>query len=174
MTSEERRGKILQELKKSETPLSASRLAGEMGVSRQIIVGDVALLRASGADIIATPRGYVFGQNSPQTEGDAKEYRIACVHTNEQMEEELNLMVDFGCCVRDVIVEHPLYGQLEGQLNLRSRYDVAQFIRMARLKDAAPLSDLTGGVHLHTITCPDEECLVSLKNALREKGLLYE
>ena len=53
-----RRKEILRQLQLSEKPVSASRFARDLGVSRQIIVGDVALLRAAGEDIIATSRGY--------------------------------------------------------------------------------------------------------------------
>ena len=101
MQADERRKRILQNLQNSEGPVSAGRLAGLFGVSRQIIVGDVAILRAAGSDIIATPRGYIL---NVQAEGILR--RIPCRHSAEDMYKELQIMVDNGCLVKDVIVEH--------------------------------------------------------------------
>lgn len=167
MNAEQRRDQILTQLQTAQAPLSASHLAAQMGVSRQIIVGDIALLRACGHQILATPRGYLL-QQAPQ--GLRK--TIACVHTGEQMAEELNILVDNGCTVLDVIVEHPVYGQLTGSLQLHNRYDVAQFI--ARAKDASPLSQLTEGIHLHTLLCPDEAAFERVQAALRQAKFLLE
>ena len=133
MHAEERRETILKLLRQSAQPVSASTLAGQLSVSRQIIVGDIALLRAGGADILATPRGYCL-QNAAAA---GLTRRVAVRHDEAGMEAELNTMVDNGCTVVDVIVEHPLYGQLTGPLQLSSRYDVAQFI--ARSHTAASL-----------------------------------
>ena len=58
--------------------------------------------------------------------------RVACVHRGEDMERELTIMVDNGCTVIDVVVDHPLYGQMTGQLSLASRYDVRQFVEKAK------------------------------------------
>ena len=85
--------------------------------------------------------------------------RVACRHTAAEMEAELNCMVDHGCTVLDVVVEHPVYGQLTGQLDLRSRYDVQQFVARSAQSDARPLSLLTEGIHLHTVSCPND-CLL--------------
>lgn len=169
MNAAERRSQILQKLRGAEKPLSATALAGELSVSRQIIVGDVALLRASGEEIVATPRGYVL-------EGQAGGARraVACCHRGEDMERELNLMVDHGCVVENVVVEHSLYGQLVGQLSLSSRYDVAEFIRRVSESDAKPLSDLTHGIHIHTLRCPDESVWQALLAALEREGFLVE
>lgn len=170
MTAEERREGVWKALARSSQPVSASALAKEFGVSRQIIVGDVALLRAAGEDISATPRGYLLKQ------GDAAGLirTVACRHTAEGMEAELNTMVDQGCTVLDVIVEHPIYGQLTGSLQLHSRYDVQQFIARCREADAAPLSLLTEGIHLHTLSCPDETRYRLVLSSLRELGFLLE
>ncbi len=170
MRSEERRAAVLEELRRAEDPISASALAERYHVSRQIIVGDVALLRAGGEAISATPRGYVL-QNEGET-GLVR--RIACRHSDAAMEAELNAIVDEGCTVLDVIVEHPVYGQLTGALHLKSRYDVGEFLRRCARSDARPLSDLTEGVHLHTLSCPDEEAFERVRRALREAGFLYE
>lgn len=168
MNAADRRQAILQTLQEADGPLSATALAARLSVSRQIIVGDVALLRAAGAEITATPRGYVLGQTS----GSLR--TLACCHRPEEMEQELNLMVDHGCTVQDVIVEHSVYGQLVGQLALSSRYDVSEFIRKVEKSGAKPLSDLTGGIHLHTLLCPDESAFQALIAALRREGFLVE
>jgi len=142
--------------------VSASSLAAELNVSRQIIVGDIALLRAGGAEISATPRGYVLPR---ATDGITR--TIACRHTLEQTGTELDILVDNGCTVLDVIVEHPVYGQLTGQLQISSRYDV-------QAHDAAPLSMLTGGIHLHTLRCPDAAACERACAALKAAGLLLD
>lgn len=169
MNSQLRRSQILEHLHHSDTPLSATWLAHTLEVSRQIIVGDVALLRASGANIIATPRGYVLDTPAP-----GQQYTVACRHSAQDMEQELNLMVDHGCTVESVVVEHPVYGQLVGQLNLSSRYDVTQFVQKAQAQAMRPLSDLTGGIHLHTLRCKEEAAFHQLEEALRRAGFLVE
>lgn len=167
MTAEERRAAILDILAQSTGPVSASRLAGRFGVSRQLIVGDVALLRAGGAAIDATARGYVIRQ---QRAGLVRQ--VACRHRGDEMEAELLVMVDNGCAVLDVIVEHPVYGQLTGALGLTSRYDVHQFVLRSRA--AQPLSLLTEGVHLHTLSCPDEAAFCRVREELAKAGFLLE
>ena len=168
MDGQTRRETILCRLTQAPGPVSAATLAKELGVSRQIIVGDVALLRAGGKPISATPRGYVMGKTPGVTR------TLACIHTAQEMAEELNAIVDTGCEVVDVIVEHPLYGQLTGALRLRSRYDVSQFLAHVAQSDAKPLSDLTGGLHLHTIRGEDTAALDRAENALRALGCLWE
>ncbi len=168
MDSETRRKALEQRLRQADGPLSAAVLARELSVSRQIIVGDVALLRAGGLDITATPRGYLL----PRPPAGVK-CTFACRHRADQMEEELNAIVDQGCTVLDVIVEHPIYGQLTGPLRLSNRYDVAQFVARCREESAAPLSQLTEGVHLHTVLCPDGEAAGRVRQALEELDFLY-
>ena len=151
MDAAARRAAILSVLERTDHPVSAAALAREFSVSRQIIVGDVALLRAGGLSIAATPRGYMLPE-----EHSGLVRTLACRHRADQMEDELNAIVDQGCTVIDVIVEHPIYGQLTGPLQLSSRYDVIQFVDRCRQSDALPLSNLTEGIHLHTISCPDD------------------
>ncbi len=165
-----RREKILDILRERKEPISASALAQEFSVSRQIVVGDIAILRAAGEDIAATPRGYLLQNGSP----DEEIYRVACIHDMDRMEEELNLCVDYGCSVLDVIVEHPVYGQLTGELQISSRYDASLFIEKAKREGAHALSELTDGVHLHTLRCPSREAFERVCSALREAGFLYE
>lgn len=169
MRAEERRQAILEYLRQSSRPVSAGLLAERFSVSRQAVVGDVALLRASGADISATPRGYVILKAD---RGLIR--RVACRHDAAGMEAELNAVVDQGCAVLDVIVDHPIYGQLTGPLQLSSRYDVSQFLSRCAQADARPLSDLTGGIHLHTLSCPDEGAFSRVQEVLRALGVLLE
>ena len=169
MQAEERRKQILEFLGSSSGPVSAGRLSKAFRVSRQIIMGDVAILRASGIDITATPKGYILTGSS-----EGVLHRIPCRHRAEEMKKELQIMVDNGCLVKDVIVEHPVYGELSGQLNLSTRHDVDEFMVRVRKKDAAPLSDLTGGIHLHTVLFPDEETYQRVLKSLREAGFLFE
>ena len=167
MHAQERRQDILKLLDQSAHPISASALAERFSVTRQVIVGDIALLRSSGADILATPRGYCIQGTAP---GLVR--RVAVRHTPHRMETELNIMVDNGCTVVDVIVEHPLYGQLTGSLQLSTRAEVEQF--MARSLTTQPLSALTGGIHLHTLLCPDEAAFQRVREALRQEDILLE
>ena len=167
MEAASRRQAILDQLRTADRPVSASALAAGLNVSRQIIVGDIALLRAGGAEISATPRGYVLPR---ATDGITR--TIACRHTLAQTGQELDILVDNGCTVLDVIVEHPVYGQLTGPLQISSRYDVEQFLARIRDSDAAPLSMLTGGLHLHTLCCPNEDAYTRACAALKAAGLL--
>ena len=169
MNSQERRREILKCLTASQGPVRAAALASRLGVSRQVIVGDVALLRAAGEAVSATPRGYVVTRDAGYVV-----HTVACSHSAEDMERELNIMVDNGCTVRDVIVEHPIYGQLAGALELKSRYDVSRFVSRAAKEEARPLSMLTNGIHLHTLLCPDEEAYERVLDELKREGLLLE
>jgi len=165
MQSEQRRQAILEILHSASTPISASALATRFSVSRQVIVGDIALLRAAGSEISATPRGYVI-----QRSLGGLIQQVACRHSGADMEAELNAMVDNGCTVLDVIVDHPVYGQITGPLQLSSRYDVQQFIARC----TQPLSRLTEGIHLHTLSCPDEASYQRTLRSLDSLGFLLK
>jgi transcriptional regulator of NAD metabolism len=158
MEGTKRRQLILEQLAQSTQPISASRFAKEFGVSRQIIVGDIALLRAAGEEIIATARGY-----KREKINHAKESKIAVQHNEEQTQEEL-----------ETIVEHELYGELVGQLQISSQQDVEIFMKNYKKTNASLLSKLTGGIHLHTIRYKNEEMFENIKKALAEKGILYQ
>ena len=169
MRSEQRRQALLDILKQNTQPISAAALAARFDVSRQVIVGDVALLRSAGEQISATPRGYVMGHKA-----SGLMRQLAVKHGPAELEAELNAIVDHGCTVVDVIVEHPVYGQLTGSLQLSSRYDVSQFMNRCSTFAAHPLSNLTGGIHLHTLICPDEAAFERVKDALHQQGMLLE
>ncbi len=166
-----RRSAVAQLLEQANEPLSASALADKFRVSRQIIVGDIALLRASGAPVVATPRGYLMECTAENS--TTQDYTVACRHESaEQLLQELYIAVDQGATVRDVIVEHPLYGQLTGQLQISSRFEADRFIRALAASAASPLSQLTGGIHLHTLRCPDRACFERIKAQLKKAGIL--
>lgn len=170
MNAQQRRKHILGRLTEASVPVSASALAAELGVSRQIVVGDVALLRAGGAQIDATPRGY-------QLHAAEKGYVgvLACAHsTEEQLCAELYTVVDNGGVVVDVAVENSLYGELRGNLNVASRYDADIFMEQAKASPEALLSRMTGGVHLHTIRCADYASFQRICRALEQQGVLYQ
>lgn len=169
MQAEQRRLAILSALKEAQRPVSATALANRFSVSRQVIVGDIALLRAAGEEISATPRGYMI-QRSPV--GLVRQ--VVCCHDASGTEAELNAMVDHGCTVVDVIVEHSVYGQLTGPLQLSNRYDVQQFIQRNQASEAVLLSALTEGIHLHTLVCPNEAAFDRVCAALRELNILLE
>jgi len=166
MTASERRQLILKQLTDSVVPCSAAALAKQYGVSRQIIVGDIALLRAAGCNITATARGYLIPS------GTGILCQLACTHSAEQTQEELYIMVDCGCTVLDVIVDHPVYGQLTAPLQLSSRLDVDQFVENMANHGARPLSLLTEGIHLHTLSCPGQSALERMKEKLTAAGML--
>lgn len=169
MTGNERRQAVLESL--SSRAISASALAGKFAVSRQIIVSDIALLRAAGHPVTSTPRGYVLSAKEAQI-GIHKV--IMCRHLNEGIEDELYTIVDNGATVLDVIVEHSVYGQIQIDLDISSRYECDEFLKKLRASFAAPLAGLTGGVHFHTILCPDEQCYERVLEVLRKKGILVE
>ncbi|CAB1243369.1 putative transcription repressor NiaR [Ruminococcaceae bacterium BL-6] len=171
MNSAQRREKILELLKQNTQPVSAGSMAKHFHVSRQIIVGDVALLRAANAKIAATPRGYVM-QTEPE-DGENR-YIIACRHTKEQLKDELYTVVDNGGTLVDVMVEHPLYGQISGQLHISSRFDADNFLDKMKKSRSSPLLSLTGGIHLHTVTCGSRENYDRIVRLLDEKGILLK
>ena len=169
MQAEERRRGIVARLQESTVPISATALAGVFSVSRQVIVGDIALLRAGGVRISATPRGYMLLTDEP---GLLRQ--VACRHELNQAEEELDAMVDEHCLVVDVIIDHPVYGQLTGPLQLSCRRDVRQFLDRLTNQNALPLASLTEGAHLHTLLCPSEEAFQRVLSRLRELHVLLE
>ncbi|MDR1134815.1 MAG: transcription repressor NadR [Clostridiales Family XIII bacterium] len=177
MNGEQRREKILGILEKQaraagRTPVSATKLARDAEVSRQVIVGDIALLRAQGHAIIATARGYMM-EASPILAGRYVG-KIACRHSAEDTEKELVTIVELGGEVIDVVVSHRLYGDLTGQLNIVTKQDAITFVACVQKGGERLLSELTGGVHLHTVACRDREEFESIKEGLRELGVLYE
>ena len=170
MHTEERRAKILARIQSSPAPVSGAALAKEFSVSRQIVVGDIAILRAMGTAVYATPRGYLIPETAVR---ELPCYAtITCEHGMDGLADELRIIVDHGGKVRDVIVEHPLYGEIRADLLLSTRHEVEQFLEKMQGSRANPLLIITGGVHLHTIEVPNPEALARIKEKLREKHIL--
>lgn len=166
MTGEKRRQKMLNLLNNSDEPLSGTALAKVLNVSRQVVVQDIALLRAQNQNIISTYRGYLV-------EKKALCQRIFKVkHSDEQMEEELNLFVDFGGVVEDEFVYHKVYNVLRAEICLKSRLDVANYLEKLKQGISKPLKDVTSGYHYHTISADSEEILDKIQEELNKRGFL--
>lgn len=173
MTTKKRRDEILKLLAMDTKPVSANTLADRFGVSRQIIVGDIALLRAAGQDITATQSGYVLSQQSQEDALDADTYILSCRHDKVQLEQELYTVVDNGGVFLNVSVDHPLYGTITQNLNIGNRYEADEFIQKVAVTGGSLLSSLTEGAHLHTIRCPSPEAYRRILSGLREKSILF-
>jgi len=169
-TADLRRSRILDWMRAHRSPVHGDQLARRFQVSRQCLVQDVAILRAGGQEILGTPRGYRL----PDAATRAHKAILACKHPPERTEEELNILADHGVKVLDVIVEHPLYGEMRGSLMIESRTDVQDFLKKVTASHAALLSSLTGGVHLHTVEASRPEMIARAKEQLRERGFLLK
>jgi transcriptional regulator of NAD metabolism len=167
----ERRRKLTEWMRTQTGPIHGDDLARRFRVSRQCLVQDVAMLRAAGVEILSTPQGYRLPR-----QGTVPGYRatLACRHAPEQTEQELNILVDHGVRVLDVVVEHPLYGELRGSLTIESRADVQDFLRRLRETRATLLSSLTQGVHLHTVEAGKLKNIALAKARLLEAGILLK
>lgn len=171
MNSKERRKYIYDILIKKTEPQKGSILASDLGVTRQIIVKDIALLRAEGINIIATPEGYLI----PKNEKQGVKKIIAVCHKPEDIEDELSTIIKFGGIIEDVIIEHQLYGEIRGMLMIKTMYDLQNFINKSNEMEVEPLSTLTRGVHLHTIEAENNENMNKIIEELKNKKyLLYE
>lgn len=168
--SEERREKLISILRESSDPISGAELAKMLGVSRQVIVQDIALLRAVNRNILSTTKGYVLYYQ--ETEKVNRCFLVK--HTDEQIEDELCTIVDNGGKVLDVIVMHDIYGEISTGLIIKNRQDVYDFIDKLKHRKTVPLKDLTDGVHLHTVEADSQEILDRIEAKLREKGYLFE
>ena len=165
MDAADRRTAILERMEGATTPLPAARLGEELGVSRQIIVGDVALLRASGHSIHATNRGYLLARPTTRPRRS-----LLVQHTRGQIPAELSAILDAGGAVIDVSIEHRLYGQITADLLIRNRPDLEAFL--SRLITSASLAELTTGWHTHTIEADSEERLDEIARRLDALGFL--
>lgn len=168
MTGEERRREILDSIKTANDPISGSVLAEKYHVSRQVIVQDIALLRAANYDIFSTTKGYVINQPLTVTRV------IKVVHTDEQIEEELNTIVDMGGRVLDVFINHEVYGLLRVDLRISSRRGVKAFVKDINNGKSSPLKNLTSGEHWHTIAADTEQVLDFVEEELKERGYMVK
>ncbi len=167
---EKRRKLILSWLKESDEPITGSDLAKKTNVSRQVIVQDISLLKALNEPIIATAKGYLY-LHKPMDE-PAHQWVIAVKHAPEDTRKELEILVDHGVTIRDVTVEHPIYGDLKGSLMISTRKEVEQFIKKVESSKASLLSELTNGIHLHTISANREDHLKQACAELKRAGFL--
>jgi uncharacterized protein len=169
-SGDSRRRRMFAWMRSHPAPVRGDELARRFRVSRQCVVQDMAILRAGGREILATPRGYRLPGNSERS----YQAVLACRHAPERAKEELEILVDHGVKVLDVIVEHPLYGELRGALEIESRADVQDFLRRVHGSRAALLSSLTGGVHLHTVEASRKEMISRATARLRARGFLLK
>lgn len=168
MTGAERREEIVGKIRQSHDPVSGKSLANLYGVSRQVIVQDVALIRAAGYDIMSTNRGYIINEPTVLS----RVFKVQ--HTDEQLEEELCAIVDLGGCVEDVFVNHRVYGRMEAPLHISSRRKVAEFMNDIKSGKSSPLKNITSNYHYHTVSADSEATLELIENMLREKHFLIE
>lgn len=172
LDGEGRREEIIRLLTESSRPISGTELAGRLKVSRQVIVQDVALLRAVNKNILSTNKGYLLFEPG---RGAGETKKTICVrHTTKQVPEEFYTIVDLGGKILDVVVEHELYGQIAVDLIIANRQDADEFYEKMRSNQVKPLKELTEDVHYHTIVARDMETIERIERALREKGYLME
>lgn len=170
MEGDTRRHEIMKIIERAEEPVSGTRLAELMGVSRQVIVQDIALIRANNKNILSTNKGYILFQDKNQR----VKRSFMVNHTDEQIEDELLTIVSYGGRVLDVVVEHEIYGQITVDLVLKTARDVKDFVERLSKNKTKPLKELTGGVHIHTVEADTEELLAVIEERLRDKGYLLE
>ena len=166
LSGQERREQILKILKQSQSPIAGTDLANQLHVSRQVIVQDMALIRANGLDVISTNRGYILHE----LQSASRVFKV--VHTDEQAEEELNLFVDFGGKVEDVFVYHKVYGVIKVPMNMKSRRDVQKYMEEISIGKSKTLKNITSDYHYHTITAEDEHTLDMIQEELGKRGFL--
>ena len=170
MTGEERRNKILLKLQETTTPLSGTALAKEFHVSRQIIVQDIALMRAENYGILSTHRGYIL--RTEKTENNQPKRVFYVKHSSDQVLEEFQTVIELGGKILDVAVEHEIYGQIRVDLFIETAADAADFCEKLEKCRDNPLNVLTDNCHYHTVSAPSEKVLDLIENELRSKNIL--
>lgn len=168
MNGTERRKRLLAMMRQAAVPLSGGALGRETGVSRQVVVQDIALLRTMGYPILSTARGYVLNESRHAV----RLFKVC--HTNEQTEDELVTIVDLGGSVLDVMVNHRVYGKMTANLNIKNRRDVQLFMNNIKTGNSTPLMNVTSGYHFHHVSAEQEEILDEIEEALKEKHYLAD
>lgn len=166
MKAAERRKAIANLLLSSNEAVSGGKLSEEFGVSRQIIVQDITVLKGSGYDILSTHNGYII-QKSP-----LKDRIFKVHHTTEQTEDELNTIVELGGTIVDVFVWHKVYGKMTAPLNIFSTLHVKQFLEGVRSGKSTELMTITGGYHYHTVRADSEDTLNKIEQVLNQKNYI--
>lgn len=164
----DRRKAILKILDENNC-VKGCELAERLGVTRQVIVKDIAIMRASGADIIATPNGYFLNKGIAHNE--IKKV-FAIKHGKKDISRELDIIIENGGIVADVVVEHPVYGEIQANLMLETKKDVRNFLEKIKNEEAKPLSSLTGGIHLHTVLAQNIRNLEEIEAKLNKEGFI--
>lgn len=170
MTGEQRRAHILQMLKESEQPMSGAALAKAFSVSRQVIVQDIALMRAERYAIFSTNKGYWYQDGESEQKYPKRVFFVK--HDTDRVLEEFLIITELGGRVLDVAVEHELYGQIRVDLLIESTQDAREFAQKVAVCHDNPLKLLTGDCHYHTVSAPSERLLDMIEAELREKGIL--
>ena len=166
MNTAERRGEILKILHNADAPVAARELAGKFGVSRQVIVQDLAVIRASTPGILSTTKGYVIQQDS----SCSREFKVR--HSQDKAAEELNLIVDCGGHVKNISISHRVYGRVSAEMDIRSRQDVSEFVQALQNSHSTVLSNATSGYHYHLVEAASEERLDLIEEQLKKAGFL--
>lgn len=156
----------MDKITRSQTPISGSALAAEFGVSRQIIVKDIAALKESGNDIIATTKGYIL-RKAPMPHRVFKVF-----HRDDEIRRELESIVNAGGIIEDVFVWHKIYGKIAASLDLHTLEDVAEYITTLKSGRSGPLKNVTNGYHYHTVCAKSDAVLDDVRAALLADGFL--
>ena len=164
MKADLRRKAIAELLLASDAPIAGGELSRQMGVSRQIIVGDIAALKKDGYEILSTHHGYLMQKDS------LVERVFKVRHTTEETGDELSLIVSLGGTVHNVFVWHKVYGRIEAPLNIYSQYHVDRFMEDIRDGRSTELMHVTAGYHYHTVRAENEEILDRIEQALKVRG----
>ncbi len=167
MNGKERRKQIIELLQKNNV-VSGSALASVLNVSRQVVVQDIALLRATGANIYSTSRGYLL--ESSDQEMVSRIFKL--IHSDEDVTKELTTIVDLGGRVDDVFVYHKVYGILQSEIHIKSRLDIKNYVHQINSGSSSLLKNITSGYHYHTVFADSEEILDMIQEALDELGFL--
>lgn len=166
MKAKERQTAIANKLLSAKEAVSGKSLSEEFGVSRQIIVQDIANLKVKGFDIVSTHNGYLILQ-SPLHERILK-----LKHSKDETEEELKTIVECGGTVVNVFVWHKVYGKLEADLNISTMFHIEKFLDGVRSGKSTELMNITGGYHYHTIRAESKEALDRIETILSEKNFI--
>ena len=164
----ERREELVRLLRTAREPIVGAELARRVGVSRQMLTHDVTLLRLSGVDIMATRYGYMLRTPEPIRHRDV----LHVQHDRGGMVEEMTILVDLGIRILDIGIDHPVYGPLRAELCISSRHDVWELVAHLEQTGAAPLCEITGGRHSHTVEAPRPDLLAKAREQLRVRGYL--
>lgn len=162
----ERRKELALILASKKCAVPGDELAKELKCSRQIIVSDIAILKASGYDIISTNRGYIIN-SSPLLE---KVFKVK--HTSEETKEELNLIVNSGGIVADVFVWHKVYGKIKADLNIFSPAGIDKFIEGIKSGKSTELMNITDGYHYHTVKADSAKILDEIEYELNKRNFI--